>query len=307
MVAENRLRRGMSQQELAILCGTTQSAIARLERGGRPPKLDTLMRIADALDAELLLEMRLRPPRASRISGQWRVTLRDFMSSGDVLTIEPSATLGEAARAMRKRDVGAAVVVEGGAVVGIFTERDLLRAIADSRHPDVAPGAVVHDRRPGHAAAGSLPERGGPDHERAPVPAHPGDGGRRARGDREHPRPHVGRACTSTRPMPTSAPISPEAERSTEYRFGGRAGRIRGRHRESDPPPRPARGTTTQRCVGSVADSRRCRRPDRLLLGVLGRRRPAAPGTPAKACVAGDAASDRPSSQTGPGRAAYVP
>ncbi len=65
------------------------------------------------------------------------VTLRDFMTSGDVLTIEPSATLGEAARALRKRDVGAAVVVEGGEVVGIFTERDLLRAIADSRHPDV--------------------------------------------------------------------------------------------------------------------------------------------------------------------------
>jgi ribosome-binding protein aMBF1 (putative translation factor) len=60
MVAHNRQERGMSQQELAILCGTTQSAIARLERGGRPPKLDTLMRIADALDAELLLEMRLR-------------------------------------------------------------------------------------------------------------------------------------------------------------------------------------------------------------------------------------------------------
>ena len=60
MVARNRQERGMSQQELAILCGTTQSAIARLERGGRPPKLDTLMRIADAVDAELLLEMRLR-------------------------------------------------------------------------------------------------------------------------------------------------------------------------------------------------------------------------------------------------------
>ena len=60
MVAHNRQSRGMSQQELAVLCGTTQSAIARLERGGRPPKLDTLMRIADALDAELLLEMRLR-------------------------------------------------------------------------------------------------------------------------------------------------------------------------------------------------------------------------------------------------------
>jgi ribosome-binding protein aMBF1 (putative translation factor) len=69
MVAGNRLARGMSQQELAVLCGTTQSAIARLERGGRPPKLDTLMRIADALDAELLLEMRLRDPEEDRPFG----------------------------------------------------------------------------------------------------------------------------------------------------------------------------------------------------------------------------------------------
>jgi predicted transcriptional regulator len=61
-VAERRGAMGLSQRQLAELCGTTQSAIARLERGGRPPKLDTLMRIADALDAELLLEMRLREP-----------------------------------------------------------------------------------------------------------------------------------------------------------------------------------------------------------------------------------------------------
>ena len=39
------------------------------------------------------------------------VTLRDFMTSGNVLKIEPSATMGEDARALRKRDVGAAVVV----------------------------------------------------------------------------------------------------------------------------------------------------------------------------------------------------
>jgi CBS domain-containing protein len=64
------------------------------------------------------------------------VTLRDFMSGGDVLTIDPTVTLGEAARAMRRRDVGAAVVYEDGKLVGIFTERDLLRAIAESRHPD---------------------------------------------------------------------------------------------------------------------------------------------------------------------------
>jgi len=64
------------------------------------------------------------------------VTLRDFMTSDDVLTIPADTTLGQAARLMRGRNVGAAVVTEGERIVGIFTERDLLRAIADSRHPD---------------------------------------------------------------------------------------------------------------------------------------------------------------------------
>src|ERR687895_2198136 len=37
-VAEQRRDRGLSQRELADLCGTTQSAIARVERGVRPPR-----------------------------------------------------------------------------------------------------------------------------------------------------------------------------------------------------------------------------------------------------------------------------
>jgi CBS domain-containing protein len=64
------------------------------------------------------------------------VTLRDFMTSEDVLTIPADTTLGQAARLMRARNVGAAVVMDGERIAGIFTERDLLRAIADSRHPD---------------------------------------------------------------------------------------------------------------------------------------------------------------------------
>ena len=59
-VAEQRAARGLSQQQLAELCGTTQSAIARLETGGRPPRIDTLLRIADALDCELVVELRPR-------------------------------------------------------------------------------------------------------------------------------------------------------------------------------------------------------------------------------------------------------
>jgi ribosome-binding protein aMBF1 (putative translation factor) len=56
-VAERRVDMGLSQRELAERCGTTQSAIARLERGGRPPRIDTLLRIAEALQCELVVEL----------------------------------------------------------------------------------------------------------------------------------------------------------------------------------------------------------------------------------------------------------
>ena len=56
-VAERRLEMNLSQRELAERCGTTQSAIARLERGGRPPRIDTLLRIAEALECELVVDL----------------------------------------------------------------------------------------------------------------------------------------------------------------------------------------------------------------------------------------------------------
>ena len=61
-VADRRKERGLSQADLAALVGTTQSAIARLESGGGPPRIDTLLRIANALDADLHVELRDREP-----------------------------------------------------------------------------------------------------------------------------------------------------------------------------------------------------------------------------------------------------
>ncbi len=57
-VVERRKALGLSQTELAERCGTTQSAIARLESGGRPPRIDTLLKIATALDCDLAVELR---------------------------------------------------------------------------------------------------------------------------------------------------------------------------------------------------------------------------------------------------------
>ena len=59
-VAERRQARNLSQRELAQLVGTTQSAIARLERGGRPPRIDTLLNIAEALHCDLVVDLQPR-------------------------------------------------------------------------------------------------------------------------------------------------------------------------------------------------------------------------------------------------------
>ena len=59
-IAQERARRSLSQRDLAELTGTTQSAIARLEGGSRAPRLDTLLRVANALDCALELELRPR-------------------------------------------------------------------------------------------------------------------------------------------------------------------------------------------------------------------------------------------------------
>ena len=54
---------------------------------------------------------------------------RNHMSR-DLLTVEPGDRLGEVAQRMVDRDVGAVIVLEGEQLVGILTERDMLRAVA---------------------------------------------------------------------------------------------------------------------------------------------------------------------------------
>ncbi len=56
-----RLAKGLTQEELARLLNTKQESIARLESGGSLPSLSTVKKLADALDAEL--EINLRPKR----------------------------------------------------------------------------------------------------------------------------------------------------------------------------------------------------------------------------------------------------
>jgi CBS domain-containing protein len=57
-------------------------------------------------------------------------TVADVMNPS-VLTVDPAASIGEAAEKMMEAGVGAIVVVEDLArIIGIVTERDILRAVA---------------------------------------------------------------------------------------------------------------------------------------------------------------------------------
>ncbi|MFO1019862.1 MAG: CBS domain-containing protein [Planctomycetales bacterium] len=56
--------------------------------------------------------------------------------NGTVWTISPTSTVFEGARMMREHNIGALVVEHEGQVVGIFTERDVLRrVVAEQRSP----------------------------------------------------------------------------------------------------------------------------------------------------------------------------
>ncbi len=63
--------------------------------------------------------------------------LGDVMAR-DVLSVAPEDTLGEAAQKMVERGVGAVVVLDFGRLIGILTERDLMRATAGRTHSSEA-------------------------------------------------------------------------------------------------------------------------------------------------------------------------
>jgi CBS domain-containing protein len=62
-------------------------------------------------------------------------TVREVMTS-ELVTVEPSTTVMDAARAMATGRAGSVLVLQDGSLVGIFTERDILRALAESSMAD---------------------------------------------------------------------------------------------------------------------------------------------------------------------------
>ena len=62
-------------------------------------------------------------------------TVGDIMTTG-LFSIEPSTTVAEAATVMGERRIGSALVMEDDQLLGIITERDIVRALGE--HFDAA-------------------------------------------------------------------------------------------------------------------------------------------------------------------------
>lgn len=73
-------------------------------------------------------------------------TTRQLIDSktDSLATLPPEATVLEAAKLMNARHIGSVLIVQGNALVGIFTERDVMRrVVAEHREPDSTPLAEV--------------------------------------------------------------------------------------------------------------------------------------------------------------------
>jgi CBS domain-containing protein len=69
-------------------------------------------------------------------------TIQDILErkGGKVVTIEPGATALDAIEKMNHNRIGSLVVMDGDQVVGIFTERDVLKRVASA---DRRPGEIL--------------------------------------------------------------------------------------------------------------------------------------------------------------------
>jgi len=60
-----RTRAGMSQEALGFECGLHRTEISRLERGGREPRLTTIVKLADALSIDPCELIAIKPSSRS--------------------------------------------------------------------------------------------------------------------------------------------------------------------------------------------------------------------------------------------------
>ena len=103
-----RRERGITQSELALEVGVSQAYIARLERGSLDPKLSVVNRILGVL------------------TSRRKTTCAEIMTKNLVI-IDARDPASQAVKLMRKHKFSQIPVLRGTQMIGIVTERDIIR------------------------------------------------------------------------------------------------------------------------------------------------------------------------------------
>jgi CBS domain-containing protein len=99
-------------------------------------------------------------------------SLRDIFKERELYYVAPGQTVADAARYMTERNVGAVCVLEGDRLVGILSERDMMkRVIAPNRDPAVikvsevmTPNPVIVEASESRDACAQIMKRAGVRH-----------------------------------------------------------------------------------------------------------------------------------------------
>jgi len=113
-LAKMRRDVGLTQTDLAIEVGVSQSYIARLERGSIDPKLSIMTKIIETLTN-----------KSNRICA-------DIMTPNPI-TVDARNSVSFAVSLMQKHDFSQMPVLRGTQLVGLLTEHDIIRNL----HPNI--------------------------------------------------------------------------------------------------------------------------------------------------------------------------
>jgi predicted transcriptional regulator len=114
-VRRSRITLGLTQAELAKESGTSQSLIAKLEKGRLNPSYEVVRRITEALD---------------RLAADDDATAGDLMHGTPVFA-EPGETLGKALERMKAKGFSQLPVVDRGQPIGSLSESAILDRIEE--------------------------------------------------------------------------------------------------------------------------------------------------------------------------------
>ncbi len=105
LIRQARERAGLTQQQLAGLAGTTQSAVSRWERDGSAPSLETLERIVRVCGLDLKIELGSLEEHAASQEGH-AASQEQFDQLGANLALTPTERLEQLRRTVRFIEAG---------------------------------------------------------------------------------------------------------------------------------------------------------------------------------------------------------